>query len=138
MTPIQIKAVTDSFATVRANPELATDIFYSQLFARAPQLRPMFPEDLTAQKAKLFTALKLAVSALDKPEALLPVLAELGAKHAGYGVQADHYSDVGFALIDTLAVALGDGFTPAHEEAWTAAYSFIAEAMQAGAARRAA
>lgn len=138
MTPNKIRLIRESFKTVQANPELATEIFYAQLFNRNPSLKALFPKDLTAQKGKLFLALKAVVASLTDLDAIVPVLRDLGAKHAGYGVCDAHYDDVGFALIETLSIALCDGFTLDVEEAWTGAYELISATMQAGVIRRAA
>ena len=40
------------------------------------------------------------------------------------------FAPVGSALLDTLARGLGEGFTPSVREAWTAAYTLLAGAMQ--------
>jgi hemoglobin-like flavoprotein len=62
------------------------------------------------------------------------VLHGLGARHASYGVQASHYDTVGSALLLTLRDGLGDAFTPAVAEAWTAMYALVAREMQSTAA----
>jgi len=53
MTPEQIKLVQDSFKSVIPIADTAADIFYGRLFEVAPQLRPMFPQDMSEQKKKL-------------------------------------------------------------------------------------
>jgi hemoglobin-like flavoprotein len=58
----------------------------------------------------------------------------MGARHAGYGVRAEHYQTVGAALLWTLEQGLGAKFTPAVREAWAATYELLAEVMQLGAA----
>jgi hemoglobin-like flavoprotein len=67
---------------------------------------------------------------LKQPERLLPAVRLLGQRHVGYGVQSSHYQTVGEALLWTLGQGLGDKFTPAVEEAWTAAYLLLAATMQ--------
>jgi len=52
----------------------------------------------------------------------MPELRALGRKHATYGVGATHYDVAGRALVDTLAAALGAGFTPELRRAWTEVY----------------
>lgn len=138
MTPETIEEVRDSFRAVAQISDAAADIFYSDLFARDPSLRPMFPMDLASQKKKLIQALAMAVGTLDRPDDLLPRLRDLGARHADYGVTDAHYQTVGAALLETLAVGLGDRFTPACRAAWSQVYGVVASTMQAGAAQRAA
>jgi nitric oxide dioxygenase len=57
------------------------------------------------------------------------VVRALGARHAGYGVEEEHYATVGAALLWTLDKGLGAEFTPAVREAWTTTYSLLANTM---------
>ena len=95
-------------------------------------VRRLFPNDLAEQKKKLMTMLGAAVAGLSKPEALLPVMRALGARHAGYGVAARHIAPVGAALIWTLEKGLGEAFTPDMKAAWVEVYSVLSHAMIAG------
>jgi len=95
-----------------------------------PALRPLFAQtDLPAQGRKLMTAIGFVVANLRRPEAMLPALRALGARHGAYGVQPAHYVTVGAALLDTLGRGLGEAFTPAMHEAWAAAYGVVATTM---------
>nr|WP_287082227.1 globin domain-containing protein [Methylobacterium sp.] len=58
--------------------DAVADLFYGRLFDIAPQVRSLFPDDMTAQKRKLVAMLALAVSNLDKPEALVATVRDLG------------------------------------------------------------
>jgi hemoglobin-like flavoprotein len=69
-------------------------------------------------------------------EALVPVLQQLGQRHVRYGVQAAHYDVVGAVLLWTLRQHLGAQFTAEVEDAWLAAYTFIATTMLAGVANK--
>lgn len=60
----------------------------------------------------------------------------MGARHAKYGVIAEHFPKVGAALTATFAANVGDGWTPAHEESWTELYTKVAAAIMAGCVRR--
>lgn len=72
--------------------------------------------------------------ALDKLETIRPALENLGRRHVGYGVEERHYDLVGAALLWTLQEGLGDRYTAAVREAWTAAYSTLAAIMREAAA----
>jgi len=67
-------------------------------------------------------------------EKLVEVLQGLGAKHAHLKLEKAHYELVGNALVETLAAALGDAFTPETKEAWVGVYGVITENMMEGAA----
>ena len=137
MTPEQIKLVQESFKPVKAIAPQAADLFYDRLFHIAPNLRPLFPADLTEQKRKLMAMIGTAVGNLHQFDKILPVVQELGRRHATYGVKASHYEPVGDALIWTLGKGLGPGFTDNVKDAWVAAYSTLATVMS-GAAEAAA
>jgi hemoglobin-like flavoprotein len=92
MNPNQIQLVQQSFEQVKPIVETAADLFYDRLFELDPGLRPMFKSDLSEQKRNLMTTLSFAVSGLKKPERILPAVRQLGARHAGYGVQERPYS----------------------------------------------
>lgn len=132
MTPKQVALVQTSFAKVAPIAGVAADLFYDRLFEMAPDVRRLFPNDLAEQKNKLMTMLGAAVAGLSKPEALLPVMRALGARHAGYGVAARHFAPVGAALIWTLEKGLGEAFTPDMKAAWVEVYSVLSHAMIAG------
>jgi hemoglobin-like flavoprotein len=129
MTPQQITLVQSSFQKVVPIAGTAADLFYDRLFEIAPQVRPLFPEDMTEQKVKLMGMLGTAVTNLHQLETILPAVKALGERHKGYGVTVDHYAPVGAALLWTLEQGLGDDFTPDTREAWTAAYTALAGVM---------
>ena len=87
MTPDQIALVQQSFAKVEPIADQAADIFYDRLFERAPAVRPMFPDDMTAQKRKLMEMLSTAVADLHRIDRILPALEDLGRRHVDYGTR---------------------------------------------------
>jgi hemoglobin-like flavoprotein len=133
MTSRQIDLVQETFLPVQAIAADAARLFYGRLFAIDPALRPMFRGDLDEQGKKLMQVLAVGVGALRKPEAILPVLEDLGRRHSAYGVTDEHYTTVGAALLWTLEQGLGAAFTEEVKEAWAAMYSLVASAMQRGA-----
>jgi hemoglobin-like flavoprotein len=134
MTPRQISLVQRSFAQVRPIATLAAHLFYGRLFSLDPSLRALFKsDDLTKQGQMLMSVLGTAVLGLSNLEKLAPVVRNLGARHVGYGVQTEHYTTVGEALLWTLEQGLGEAFTPDVREAWAAAYELLSEVMQLGA-----
>jgi hemoglobin-like flavoprotein len=134
MTPEQVAMVQDSFKKVVPIAGTAADLFYDRLFAIAPDVRPLFPDDLKEQKKKLIAMLATAVTNLHQAEKIIPAVEALGKRHAGYGVTAKHYEPVGAALLWTLEQGLGADFTPRLKEAWTETYVTLAGVMQNAAA----
>jgi hemoglobin-like flavoprotein len=133
LTANDVALVRASFAMVAPIQGTAADLFYDRLFAIAPQLRPLFPADLTEQKRKLMVMISAAVGGLGDLATLVPAVKALGARHAGYGVTTAHYAIVGEALLWTLERGLGDKFTPDVKSAWTKVYGVLAATMQSGA-----
>jgi len=132
MNAHQIRLVRTSFQSLAADPDGVAQAFYGRLFEIAPELRPMFASDMSAQRAKLMRMLAAAVRGLDDVGALLPTLHELGRRHVAYGVERTHYDLVGRALVDTLRAGLGAAFTRELEAAWRAVYGVLAGAMLSG------
>lgn len=132
MTPDTIALIRSQLALTRGAEDAFAAAFYQRLFQIAPGVRVLFPADLSDQGRKLMTVLAFAVGALDRAEVLCPAVRALGARHAVYGVTEAHFAPVGAALIDTLAAALGDVFTPEARAAWAGAYGLLAEWMVEG------
>lgn len=131
MTPQQIDLVQTSFKKVVPIAGTAADLFYGRLFEIAPEVRPMFPEDMKEQKIKLMSMLGTAVTNLHKLDTILSAVKALGERHKGYGVTAAHYAPVGAALLWTLEQGLGADFTPEVKAAWTETYTALTGVMTA-------
>jgi hemoglobin-like flavoprotein len=128
MNPSQIKLVQESFAKVGPIADQAAVIFYDRLFAVAPQVKAMFPADMTEQRKKLMATLSVVVNGLGDLETILPASA-LATRHVSYGAKAEHYPVVGGALLWTLEKGIGDNWTPEVADAWTAAYETLSGFM---------
>lgn len=129
MTPEQIKLVQDSFSRVTPISDTAAELFYARLFELRPDVRPMFPGDMTRQGEKLMATLGVVVEGLDDLPATIPVAEDLARMHVGFGVTPDHYPVVGEALLDTLAHGLGDSFSASVRDAWATAYATLSSVM---------
>jgi len=136
MIPERRQLVIESWKSLAPNGTVVGTIFYRRLFEIDPNLRPLFAKvSMDEQIRKLVTMLDLVVKWLDVPERLVPVLKQLGERHTKYGVQDEHYSKVGSALIGTLEEGLGDKFTPELRSAWNEAFLLISSLMRRGAAK---
>ncbi|MEM1299175.1 MAG: globin family protein [Pseudomonadota bacterium] len=129
LTARQAELIQTSFAQVAALGDAAGELFYQRLFDNAPTLRRMFPTDIKPQARKLTAALATVADHVSVLDTILPVIDDLGRRHATYGVQAAHYDVVGKVLLATLQEALGDAFTPETEDAWAIAYRTLAKQM---------
>jgi hemoglobin-like flavoprotein len=133
MTAAQIDLVKETWGMVVPIADTAAQLFYDRLFATNPQLEPMFAgTDLPQQRKKLVKAINTVVLSLDRIETLIPVIRDMGQRHAGYGAEAAHYDQVGSALLWTLEAGLGDAWAEDATIAWTKAYQMLADVMLEG------
>ena len=128
-----IRRIRTGFARIKCAPDALTREFYERLFRAAPDVRPMFPDDIRRQAGKLQKMLALVVQTLDDLDALIPQLRALGARHVGYGTADAQYAVVGEVLIDTLAAHI-PGWSDDDRRAWTALYGLATAAALEGAA----
>ena len=134
-------ALMESWAKVGSTVGLqdAGVLFFKRIFELAPEALSMFSfsnetdvyesPKLKAHALKVMNTVGVAVGMLNDVPKLLPILADLGKKHVSYGVLPAHYDVIGQALLDTLALGLGDTFTPALKAAWAEIYGIISTTM---------
>jgi len=132
-TPQQVELVRQSFAKIAPIAEETADLFYGRLSDIAPQLRPLFKGDLKAPGRKLMSSIAFAVASLQELSELVPVVQDLGRRHAAYGVEDEHYEIVAEALLWTLDQGLGPDFTPDVKAAWVSVYTTLAVTMRSAA-----
>ena len=130
LTQTQKALVQGSFATIAPIADDAAALFYRRLFEIDPSLQPMFRGDMAEQRKKLMQMLTAAVKGLDRIDQLIPVVQDLGRRHAHYGVADAHYDTVAEALLWTLEKGLGAAFTPEMKEAWATVYGILATTMK--------
>lgn len=107
--------------------------FYSHLFLAHPELRSMFPIQMTGQRDKLVAALGAVVSSVDRLDDVVPLLEQLGRDHRRFQVVTEHYDAVGASLLATLKRFLGPAWTPDLADSWSEAYGVVAKVMVAAA-----
>jgi serine/threonine protein kinase/pimeloyl-ACP methyl ester carboxylesterase len=123
--------ITASFARIAPRADEFCVRVYDRLFADHPELRPLFRTDMVAQRRKLLGALVAIVDSLQAPERLIPLLEDLGRRHAAYGIRPDDFDAVGAALLGAVG-DFDDQLAEADRAAWERAYARIAQAMQRG------
>jgi len=128
MTPEDVARVVDTAEMVHEDTGLVAR-FYELLFERHPELRTMFPADMTELHHRFVTEIEAFARAMPTLTEVESRATLLGARHAGYGVRVAHYPFVRDALLDALEEQLGARFTPEHRQSWTRAYNLLAEIM---------
>jgi hemoglobin-like flavoprotein len=131
MTPQQQQLIRETWAMVDPIADAAASIFYKRLFELDPSIAKLFAAtDMAAQRKNLMQTLAVVVKSIDRLDNVVPAVEHLGRRHVTYGVQPAHFATVGQALLDTLAIGLGDAFTDDVREAWATAYGILASVMQ--------
>ena len=134
MSPEQNRLVRASFDAILPLAVPIAKLFYGRLFELAPEVRPMFKQDIVVQGRKLMDMLTALIDNLDRLEEMDPVLKALGQRHVGYGVLSHHYSTVCSALVWALSVALDVEFSPELKDAWQDLLATVSTSMRKGAA----
>jgi len=130
LTKKEIVLIKKSWSLIRKiDPVVAGDIFYSKLFFDNPELRKIFPEDMTSQCRKLIEMLNTIVERLEKIDELKGDIADMAKRHEGYGVKPEHYNMVGVALLRTLQKGLGTEWTDQVRSAWINCYAILSGTM---------
>jgi hemoglobin-like flavoprotein len=129
LTEEDVRIVKDSLPIIRTHLQPASMIFYENLFKVAPELRPMFREDLAGQGMKFFSTLNAIFDMLTEADMAQGEMTELSASHATLGVKPEHYPPMREALDRTLTETLGTDFSPEIRVAWLRAYDDVAAVM---------
>ncbi len=125
----RIIMVRDQILRLRRDAPEAPADFYHALFERAPHLRTMFrEEEIAGQGRKFMVTLGLLADRMERPEAFLAEVRELGRGHRAYGVAPEHFEPMREALLETLRAHLPD-FDDEAEAAWRAVYDRVAAEM---------
>src|SRR5215510_2892486 len=126
MTPAQKHLVRSTWTLVVPIADTATAMFYERLFEIDPGSRALFENtDMAEQRLKLLQVLSVAIAGLDDLHRLIPIVENLGRRHAGYGVRDEHYDSVGSALLWTLQKGLGAAWNAETAAAWTEVYGVL-------------
>ncbi|GAA1523106.1 FAD-binding oxidoreductase [Streptomyces albidochromogenes] len=134
LTDHEIALVRAGLAVVEPYAADLTVYFYTILFARYPQVRELFPDDMDVQRDRLLRGLLRIVDLVDDPENLVRFCTLLGRDHRKFGALEAHYPAVGECLLASLARYAGAAWTPDVEAAWTRAYTTAARVMMLAAA----
>jgi len=130
MTPDQIASVQATLAAIESDLSRIAGDFYTELFVRHPEMRPLFTNDIDGQREKFAAEMLQIGMSLDQLDDLRARTADLGRRHRGYGVRSAHYGQVRDVLLDVLARSFGDDFTDDDRLAWRRMYNLVAQAMQ--------
>jgi hemoglobin-like flavoprotein len=143
---LQVALIQRTWKVVETLPaETVGVLLFKHIFERAPEAAALFSFgrvegfDPAADHSKNPAVVKhsvtvvktvgVAVGMLKDLPNLVPVLKDLGARHAKYGVLAAHYPIVGGAFLNTLQVGLGKAYTPEVAACFTAMWGVVESVM---------
>jgi hemoglobin-like flavoprotein len=132
MTPEDVDRVVQVARRVHDDTALSTE-FYRILFERRPDLRLLFPQDMTHQLQRFVTELEGLAVCLPDLSSFEGRAHDLGRRHRDYGVRTEHYPVVREALLDALSSHLAPAFDREDRLAWARAFNLLAEMMLEGA-----
>jgi NAD(P)H-flavin reductase/hemoglobin-like flavoprotein len=118
-----------SLAQLEAQSEKVMASFFTTLFMRNPELRPLFPSALDSQRKRVFDAVARCVWASDRPESPAGWLRELARDHRKFGVTESHYRPFCDALLVTLRNFGGGTWPGPTMAAWEHALQHAAKVM---------
>ncbi|MET8078216.1 globin domain-containing protein [Streptomyces sp. NPDC005303] len=118
-----------TMAEIAPVAEKVTAYFYALLFVRHPDLRPLFPAAMDAQRDRLLRALLTAAEHIDNTPVLFDYLQNLGRGHRKYGTRAEHFPAVGECLIGALSRYASGIWDAETEAAWVRTYTTISQVM---------
>ena len=130
---LDLTSLETSFDAIAARGDELVEDFYDRLFAVAPGVRPLFPDDMRRQRTMLLAVLVAVRKSVRDLDGIRPTLRRLGARHVAYGALPEHYPVVAQTLIESMTHIAGDSWRPGYTTAWAGALNVIAGEMIAGA-----
>jgi hemoglobin-like flavoprotein len=130
---LDIDNLEASFDAIAAHGDELVEDFYTRLFAAAPHLRRLFPDDMTHHRTMVLATLVLLRKSLRNLDSIVPTLRSLGARHLGYGTKPEHYTMAGPLFVESMAHVAGDVWRPEYGRAWAGAWDVLVTEMMAGA-----
>lgn len=134
LAPHQQALIQNSVEALECTTVDLAAVFYGKLFELAPEVRTMFPEEMSTQINKLQQTLVYVLSTMNDTRTLYPVLDELGLAHQDLGATMDHYGVVGEALLSALSENVA-GWNEDHHAAWSELYVAVSGRMLDAAAQ---
>ena len=122
--------VQSTFEIVAPKADAFAADFYRYLFARNPDIEPLFARvEMATMRLMLMRMIGVTVRGLHNLPQILPELRALGMRHSGYGVRAEYFDLAEDALLHALALHLGDAFGPDVRQGWCDVFDLIRRTM---------
>ncbi len=104
-----------------------TTRMYDRMAEEQPDLKALFANTKNGQAERLAGAVLAYAQNIDEIEKLAPTIAVISKKHVDAKVLPEHYPIVGQLLLAAMKDVLGNAVTDEINDAWSEAYTFLAD-----------
>jgi hemoglobin-like flavoprotein len=118
-----------SFESFSSAGDRFPDRVFASLFESAPELRSLFPEDLSALKHRVTRMLHWLMAHLHEPQKLRIALVDLGRRHQEYNVMPEHYPLFCDALVDAMGTIGADDWNDQIAHDWRQTFELMTDHM---------
>ncbi|WP_318639989.1 NO-inducible flavohemoprotein [Flavobacterium ardleyense] len=132
MNTSQKELVKGTVPVLKANGNDLITYFYQRMLTNNPELKDIFnmANQASGKQQNALTGAVLAYAEnIDDPTVLINTLKAIGNKHVSLNIAAEQYDIVGNHLINSIIEVLGTAATAELIEAWTCAYTELAQIM---------
>jgi hemoglobin-like flavoprotein len=129
-----IARVQEHYDVLRPHAHVLVQRFYDTLFARRPELRQLFPQDLSKLYVHFDATLAMVVDNLGRIGTVDAKLQDLGVRHLEWGANPEHYLAARDALLLALEHEAGSQWSSQLAADWRAAINAILVSMLRAAA----
>lgn len=129
ITEEQKNIVKSTAEIFKENGKEITSILYKHLFENHPEMLDLFNhtnQKTGTQSLAFANILYFTAENIDHLETLLPAIEAISQKHRALTVQPEHYPILGKYLLQALSEFLGDKATEEFLDAWSTAYTTLA------------
>jgi len=130
LTPSQLALVKATAPVLQQHGVAITTLFYQNMLVAHPELKNIFnhsSQATGAQPRALAAAVLAYATHIEDLGALKAAVERIAHKHVSLEVKPEHYPIVGKYLLEAIGLVLGEAATPEIVDAWTAAYSVLAD-----------
>lgn len=131
MDSSDIALVQASFARIFARKAELTERFYAHLFARMPEVQPLFRGDFVKQKEMFATMLASTVRSLSDYSTFAQLADVLAKSHARFELSEAQMTNAAHSLEAALHEVMEGKLTPEEEAVWTRAIVKLTSTMVA-------
>jgi nitric oxide dioxygenase len=132
MNTAQKELVKATVPILKSSGNALVTYFYQRMLANNPELKNIFnmANQANGKQQNALTGAVLAYAEnIDDPTVLINVLKSIGNKHVSLHILPEQYDIVGHNLIESIKEVLGELATDELVDAWTCAYTELAQIM---------